>query len=199
MSKYYAVRLGKKPGIYKSWDECKAQVHGYPGAIYKSFTSIDQAQAFMENVDNVNQSKSQAQIYVDGSYSNDLKIFGWGIVIISGSNVDEFYGYSENQDYQYRNVAGEIYGSVKAIEISLERGYKSIDLHYDYTGIRHWALGEWRRNNSLTQRYHDFMQDLKDKININFIKVKAHSGDEYNELADQLAKKAVEEGGEKHA
>lgn len=199
MSKYYAVRLGKKPGIYKSWDECKAQVHGYPGAIYKSFTSIDQAQAFMENVDNVNQSKSQAQIYVDGSYSNDLKIFGWGIVIISGSNVDEFYGYSENQDYQYRNVAGEIYGAVKAIEISLERGYKSIDLHYDYTGIRHWALGEWRRNNSLTQRYHDFMQDLKVKININFIKVKAHSGDGYNELADQLAKKAVEEGGEKHA
>ena len=32
---YYAVKQGKVPGIYRTWDACKAQVHGYPGAIYK--------------------------------------------------------------------------------------------------------------------------------------------------------------------
>ena len=34
---YYAVKQGKVPGIYRTWDACKAQVHGYPGAIYKGF------------------------------------------------------------------------------------------------------------------------------------------------------------------
>ena len=33
--KFYAVRKGKVPGIYNSWDACKRMVDGYPGAIYK--------------------------------------------------------------------------------------------------------------------------------------------------------------------
>ena len=30
--KYYAVKKGKKPGIYRSWEECRAQVSGFSGA-----------------------------------------------------------------------------------------------------------------------------------------------------------------------
>lgn len=46
----YVVWNGVKPGIYKTWDECKAQVEGYEGAIYKSFTSLELAQkAFNES------------------------------------------------------------------------------------------------------------------------------------------------------
>ena len=45
--KYYAVRKGRTPGIYKSWEECKAQVHGFNEAAYKSFPSIKEAEAFM--------------------------------------------------------------------------------------------------------------------------------------------------------
>ena len=29
MAKFYAVKEGKKPGIYHTWDECKEQVNGY--------------------------------------------------------------------------------------------------------------------------------------------------------------------------
>ena len=47
MAKFYAVKEGKKPGIYMSWDECKEQVNGYSGAVYKSFTSEDEAKAFI--------------------------------------------------------------------------------------------------------------------------------------------------------
>ena len=43
--KYYAVRVGKVPGIYLTWDDCKAMVDGYPGAKYKSFGSIAEAEA----------------------------------------------------------------------------------------------------------------------------------------------------------
>ena len=35
--KYYAVKNGKVPGIYMSWDECRENVSGYSGAEYKSF------------------------------------------------------------------------------------------------------------------------------------------------------------------
>ena len=41
--KYYAVAYGRKPGIYNSWKEAKAQVHGFRHAIYKSFVVYDDA------------------------------------------------------------------------------------------------------------------------------------------------------------
>ena len=44
---YYAVKQGKVPGIYRTWDACKAQVHGYPGAIYKRFERLEEAEAFL--------------------------------------------------------------------------------------------------------------------------------------------------------
>ena len=48
MAKFYAVKEGKKPGIYMSWDECKEQVNGYSGAVYKSFTNEEEAKAFIK-------------------------------------------------------------------------------------------------------------------------------------------------------
>lgn len=36
-AKFYAVRKGKKPGIYMSWDICKQQTDGFPGAEFKAF------------------------------------------------------------------------------------------------------------------------------------------------------------------
>lgn len=41
--KYYVVWSGKQTGIFKTWDECKVQVHGVPGAKYKSFSSEKEA------------------------------------------------------------------------------------------------------------------------------------------------------------
>ena len=36
-SLYYAVRKGRVPGIYRSWNDCKSQVDGYPQCEFKSF------------------------------------------------------------------------------------------------------------------------------------------------------------------
>ena len=41
--KFYVVWKGKKPGIYESWDDCKAQIEGYKGAQYKSFQDFSEA------------------------------------------------------------------------------------------------------------------------------------------------------------
>ncbi|MGH9833002.1 MAG: ribonuclease HI [Blastocatellia bacterium] len=46
-SKFYAVRSGREPGIYRTWDECKAQVDGYAKAEYKSFSSLQEAEAYL--------------------------------------------------------------------------------------------------------------------------------------------------------
>lgn len=43
--KYYIVWEGKNPGVYNSWDECKAEVHGYPKAKYKSYKGISEEDA----------------------------------------------------------------------------------------------------------------------------------------------------------
>jgi len=41
--KFYTVWKGKRPGIYTSWEDCKAAISGYKGAQYKSFTTFEAA------------------------------------------------------------------------------------------------------------------------------------------------------------
>lgn len=41
--KFYVVWVGNSPGIYDSWEECKLQITGYPGARYKAFDSQEEA------------------------------------------------------------------------------------------------------------------------------------------------------------
>lgn len=48
--KYYVVWDGRETGVFNSWESCKEQVSGYPGAVYKSFNSEEQAyEAFYED------------------------------------------------------------------------------------------------------------------------------------------------------
>lgn len=42
--KYYVVWNGVCPGIYTSWTDCKLQINGYAGAVYKSFDSKEEAE-----------------------------------------------------------------------------------------------------------------------------------------------------------
>lgn len=49
--KYYAVRVGREPGIYDTWDECQAQTKGFPKAQFKSFELRSQAEDFMQGID----------------------------------------------------------------------------------------------------------------------------------------------------
>jgi ribonuclease HI len=50
--KYYVVWQGHHPGIYSSWDKCNAQVKNFPGAVYKSFESKEEAEeAFRHGIE----------------------------------------------------------------------------------------------------------------------------------------------------
>ncbi|MED6134747.1 hypothetical protein PIB30_039836 [Stylosanthes scabra] len=45
--KFYAVRIGKNPGIYRSWDEAEEQVMGFGGAGHKSFFTYEEVVQYM--------------------------------------------------------------------------------------------------------------------------------------------------------
>lgn len=190
--KFYAVKKGKKPGIYHTWDECRAQVIGFSGAIYKSFKTEQEALDFI-NDDHGGPIDVDVIAYVDGSYNIKTKVYGYGGVLISGGEVvEKFQGIGDNEeDAKMRNVAGEIMGSLKAIELAIKHGYKGIAIYYDYEGIEKWANKLWKANKPGTKDYVSKIGQYRKRIDIAFVKVLAHSGDYYNEIVDDLAKKAV--------
>lgn len=49
--KVYAVRKGKKTGIFYSWDACKASIDGFSGAVYKGFFTEEEARAYLEGTE----------------------------------------------------------------------------------------------------------------------------------------------------
>lgn len=44
---FYVVRVGRVPGIYRSWNDCKIHTTGYPGAIFKGFDDEAEAVEFL--------------------------------------------------------------------------------------------------------------------------------------------------------
>ncbi len=74
MQKYYAVRKGKKPGIYLTWPECKKQVDGFANARYKSFTSRVEAEKFLTGTDSYNSKKSSPKKVTKASNINDFDV-----------------------------------------------------------------------------------------------------------------------------
>ena len=46
-NKFFVVWEGKEPGIYRSWEECKRQIHGFESAIFKGFATEAEAREAM--------------------------------------------------------------------------------------------------------------------------------------------------------
>lgn len=209
MGKLYAVKAGRIPGIYESWEDCRANVDGYPKAEYKSFKTAGEAAAYMgwineaalsENTKDMGESplyiaeEGCLTAYVDGSFNQTTGEYGSGAVLIDcfGNIVDRLCEKGNDAELaSMRNVAGEIKGSEKAMRYAADKGYKRIVIYHDYEGIAKWCQGLWRTNKPGTISYKRVYDELSKHIHIEFIKVKGHSGDKYNDMADDLAKKAA--------
>ena len=194
MSKYYAVKKGRITGIYRTWDDCKKQIDGYPGAVYKSFGTAGEAAAFLGWTGSSEDDIEECEIvaYVDGSYNIATGEYGSGVVVIrDGEEVYLKEKGNQPDMAEMRNVAGEIIASELAMKYALEQGFHSIEIVHDYEGIARWCLGEWKTNREGTRRYKELYDTYSKSLKIKFTKVKGHSGDVYNDMADRLAKQAA--------
>ncbi len=203
--KYYAVRAGKKPGVYLTWEECKAQVEGVKGAQYKSFPTEKEALSYLRDGADlpkiespalrepmVPQKAGKAVAYVDGSYREETQEFSCGAVLFfEGQRFCFSKKYNDPEMAPMHNVAGEIMGAVAVISYCLKEKIPELEIYHDYEGVAKWATGEWKANKSGTKAYAGLCREAKGKLALSFVKVKGHSGDVYNDLADSLARKAL--------
>ena len=202
--KVYAVKRGKKTGIFYQWEECRKSVDGYPGAEYKGFPTVQEAKSYLgvadegeNNIPPAGETSGESLLaYVDGSYDDTLKKYAFGCVfILADGHIYTQYGNGDNeQSLQHRNVTGEMLGAMYAVKTAMLNGFQKVELCYDYQGIEKWVTGEWRSKTELTQKYARAMREWATKIHISFTKVAAHTNVKYNELADQMAKQGLREG-----
>lgn len=192
MNKFYAVRKGRKTGIFYDWDDCKSQVSGVSKAEYKSFKTLEEAEQYLLEDTITGQDDNCIVAYVDGSYNKHTKEFSFGIVLFD--NQQELHFYKKFDDIELskmHNVAGEIKGAEAAMKYAVEHGFSKIIIYHDYEGISKWCTGEWKTNKDGTKAYKAFYDSVKSKLKVEFIKVKSHSNNKYNDLADKLAKQAI--------
>ena len=218
-SKFYAVKVGKVKGIFLDWADCEAQVKGYPGAQYKSFKTLEEAEAYLSSTPVVptavvmptpvtvpvqnavspavppyggapsnTANADHLDAYVDGSFSGSN--YGWGFAIYNGNElIHSDCGTGTNADaVSMRNVAGELAATLRAVQWAVKNNRKIV-IHHDYIGISAWVTGEWKTKNELTQKYAAYMNRYSNSFTFN--KVKGHSGNVGNNVADKLARKAL--------
>lgn len=143
MAKFYAVRKGEKTGIYTTWAEAEAQVKKYSGAEYKSFSTEEDARAYMDGKEIVKKETNSKttqnveagniisrpftpdesldeyyEVHSDGGERpKNSGLIGYGYVVVDKNQkiVEEGYGYDWNQTNNVAELMGAIEG-IKAVE-----------------------------------------------------------------------------------
>ena len=109
--KFYAVKKGKVPGVYKTWAECKAMVDGFSGAVYKSFPTMEEALAFADVSGNTYKEKNTDESNNSLSLNNNENIRLNKSIDNKNSNLE-----SNTNDVPYAfvdgsyNIATKVYG-----------------------------------------------------------------------------------------
>lgn len=142
--KFYAVKTGRTPGVYGTWADCKAQVDGYSGAVYKSFPTAAEALAFVTG-ETKQVERSGVVAYVDGSYHSGTGEFSYGVVILrDGKELCFQEKLNDPSLAAMHNVAGEIKGAECAMRYAVAEGLSEITIVHDYEGLQNgvWANGK---------------------------------------------------------
>lgn len=219
--KYYAVAMGKVPGIYTQWfgpTGAEVQVRGFAGAVYKGFSSLSEAKAFMTSApakrsktrSKKNQSSRKANthhhridetgkivIYTDGGALHNPGPGGYGAVIANGADCKELSkGFRLTTNNRMELLA--CIEGLKAVKPPSAIILYS-DSKYVVDGIskgwaRKWQANGWMR----TKNNPAINPDLWDKLlklckfhQVTFCWVKGHAGIEGNERCDALATSAA--------
>ncbi|XP_042189653.1 ribonuclease H1 isoform X2 [Callorhinchus milii] len=200
---YYAVRSGRKPGVYSSWNECKEQVDKFPCARFKKFATEEDAWAFVDATAS-NSSKSTGDavvVYTDGCCTcNGRKRSRAGIGV--------YWGYahplnlSERLSGRQTNQRAEIVAACRAIEQAKEQNIEKLviftDSMFTINGITKWIKSwknkDWKLSTGgpvINREDFERLDKLTSDINIDWMHVPGHAGFTGNEAADVLAKEGA--------
>jgi ribonuclease HI len=217
---FYAVRNGKTPGIYRTWEECKQQVDGYAGAVFKGFATQQEAEDFMRGVVARDPKKFEAQrslsvsaqameanhpegqviIYTDGACTGNPGPGGYGVVLFrSGQRTELSAGFRRTTNNRME-ILGCIEG-LKALETPSDVALYS-DSQYVVNAMKqswavNWRKRGWNRvqNGVLVPAANPDlwaqMLDLCEKHRVDFRWVRGHDGNVENERCDELARVAA--------
>ena len=205
--KYYAIKVGRKTGIFTDWNECQPLVKGFKGALYKSFKNEEDAKAYLNDDTTSNDMPKQqkniiidpseytfgAYAFVDGSFNQKTNTYGYGgFLCIPNKEEIILQGCGDDVEFaKSRNIAGEIDGAISAIATAIHHRVTDLTIFHDYEGIAKWITGEYKANSRIAKAYLEFIQQANNHIRLHFVHVKAHTGIKGNERADKLAKQAV--------
>ena len=201
MSKFYAVKKGRQPGIYRSWEECKTMVNGFSGALYKSFLTLKEAEEYLgvdgsnievkEDIGVSSNITSSIIVYTDGACSNNGQRGAKAGIGVYFSDDDPRNLSEQLPGEKQTNQRAELYAAIRALEVSDPKSSLEIrtDSSYLVKGMTEW-LPKWLSlrvskvsNLDLFQR----LSELSQGRQIRWVKVKGHSGEQGNEAADRLA------------
>ena len=128
-------------------------------------------------------SVASAVLYTDGAFRDG--VYTWAYVLQIGGKTYEASGSgSDTEAAKMRNIDGELSAAMRGLSQAKKLGAKQVQLHHDYTGIADWVSGAWKAKNEHTQKYVAFVKALG--LEIEFVKVKGHTGVALNERCDEL-------------
>ena len=198
MAKFYAVK-GEENKIFNAWEECSSYLVGKKGYKYKSFSSLAEAEAFLSGEDYYDNAVENdlkagyAVAYTDGSYEETINGYSYGVVVIYGKDkMEKFSGFGNLEGFlPARNIAGETLGALTAVKWAYFNGCKKLKIYHDYAGLSFWAERKWAAKSPVSEWYVREITKYLSVVDVEFVKVKGHSNDKYNEVVDKLAKNAL--------
>jgi ribonuclease HI len=138
------------------------------------------------------------EIYTDGACSGNPGVGGWGSIIIISKKEPVYLNGGE--DFTTNNQM-ELTATIKSLQyFELPETIKIFtDSKYVMNGIKLW-INNWKKNGWKTAskkpvKNKNLWEDLDNQIlkhTIEWEWVKGHSGNKYNEIADTLARKYIE-------
>lgn len=224
VKKYYAVAVGRQPGIYTQWfgkTGAFSQVDGVKGARYKGFATIEEARDFIRQHAEGSGAGRRAQpsrarakqtlpqpadtgdrtvIYTDGSSLGNPGPGGYGVVIPSADGDTELSAGFRHTTNNRMELLACIVGLAQLKEPTAVALYS--DSRYVVDGItkgwaRKWRSNDWRKSNgqpALNPDLWERLLDLCQRHDVRFVWVKGHAGNPGNERCDQLATQAAAGG-----
>lgn len=144
--------------------------------------------------------RPQVEIYTDGACSGNPGPGGWGAILLYGPHEKEISGF----EAMTTNQRMELTAAIKALE-SLKRPCRVklySDSAYLINAFTQGWIENWRRNGWLNAQKKPVsnadlwrrLEDLAEIHEIQWIKVKGHSDNKYNNRCDALARAAIEAG-----